>query len=220
MLSRRAKQLFFQVASPLMTISAFFYKTMRAPRKGFIRVHLGPGQERYIPGWINVDANIFTGKCDVWADLRNPLPFLDNTVDCFYSHHVVEHLQNIQRHFAEVFRCLKPGGVYRVAGPNGDAAIIKFSHNDSEWFLDHPDKRGSIGGRFENFIFCRGEHVTILTFSYMEELLLQAGFGEVSTCQPVRGTQHLNLFSDCLSREYEADFDFPHTLVVEAVKPF
>jgi predicted SAM-dependent methyltransferase len=217
MLSRNAKAIFYRIASPLMRINGLVYRYFRAPRNS-LRVHLGPGQKNYIDGWINVDANMFTGKCDLWADLRNPLPFYDGSVDCFYSHHMIEHLPNVQSHVREVFRCLKPGGVYRVGGPNGDSAIKKFTENDTHWFSDFPNKRTSIGGRFENFVFCHGEHLTILTFSFLDEILKESGFVEVRICKPMKETGFPELFSPCLIKENESDFAFPHTLIVEAVK--
>lgn len=111
MLSRAAKSYFYLVAGPLMTINALAYRYFRSPTSsGSARVHLGPGQKKYIKGWVNVDANMFTGKCDIWADLRNPLPFRDSTIDATYSHHMIEHLPNMARHFRDVYRCLKPGG--------------------------------------------------------------------------------------------------------------
>jgi predicted SAM-dependent methyltransferase len=219
MLSRRAKATFYTVAGPLMSLNGLLYKQLRAPRTGMVRAHLGPGQKGYLEGWINIDANIFTGKCDLWADLRNPLPFHDGTLDAVYSHHMVEHLPDVAAHIRDVHRCLKSGGKYRLAGPNGDMAIRKFIENDSEWFGDFPDKRASIGGRFENFIFCRQEHLTILTFSYLEELLTRSGFVQIQSCLPVRETGAPELFQDCLGNEWESDFDRPHTLVVEATKP-
>ena len=166
MLTRQAKAAFYLFAGPLMKINGFLYRNFRAKKSG-LRVHLGPGQKNYIDKWLNVDANKFTGKCDVWADLRNKLPFHSNSVSAFYSHHMVEHLPNIKFHFEEVYRCLEPGGIYRVGGPNGDVAINKFIENDHSWFGDFPDSRSSIGGRFENFIFCRQEHLTILTEFYL-----------------------------------------------------
>ena len=202
-----------------MTINGLIYRRFRAPQEGQVRVHLGPGQKNYMEGWLNVDANMFTGKCDIWADLRNPLPFHNNTVDAFYSHHMIEHLPNVLAHLREVYRCLKPGGIYRVGGPNGDSAMKKFMENDREWFSDFPDKRDSIGGRFENFIFCRGEHLTILTYSMLEEYLLNTGFVKIVSLQPVRETRHPDLFSDCLAKEHEQDFETPHTLIIEACKP-
>lgn len=219
MLSRRAKSTFYAVAGPLMALNGFLYRRFRAPRNGTLKVHLGPGQHNYLDRWINVDANMFTGKCDVWADLRNPLPFRDATVDAMYSHHMVEHLPDTESHFKEVFRCLKRGGVYRVAGPNGDSAIAKFIAKDTSWFSDFPDRRTSIGGRFDNFLLCRREHLAILTYSYLEEIMTRAGFAGVRQCQPLVETHHASLFQECLAKEWESDPGCPHTLVVEAAKP-
>jgi SAM-dependent methyltransferase len=172
-----------------------------------------------MPGWINIDANMFSGKCDVWADLRYPLPFHDSTVDAAYSHHMIEHPPNLAAHFSDVYRCLKPGATYRVGGPDGDSAIKKFVEGDKNWFGDWPDKRSSIGGRFENFIFCRREHLTILTQSFLEELLSDAGFTNIRKCMPTRHTHKPEMFQDCLAMEHETDFESPHTLIIEADKP-
>jgi predicted SAM-dependent methyltransferase len=162
---------------------------------------------------------MFTGKCDVWADLRNKLPFRDNTVDVFYSYHVIEHLPDLQFHFDEMFRCLKAGGVIRIGGPNGDNAIKKFVENDHNWFSDFPDKRESIGGRFENFIFCRREHLTILTYSFLKELLKTSGFKNIILCNSVIQTHCPNIIGDdVLEKEHESTPDCPHTIIVEATK--
>ncbi len=219
MMSRRIKAAFYLTMGPLMKVSGACYRIFRAPRTGTHRAQLGPGQAHYLPGWINVDANTFTAKADVWADLRNPLPFRDCTIDAMYSHHVVEHLPDLPGHFREVFRCLKPGGMYRVCGPDGDSAIAMFAAGRRDWFTDYPDRRDSIGGRFENFIFCRQEHLTILTESYLRELLNAAGFIDVVRRLPVRETGRPDLFADCLGHEHESDFEVPHTLIMEAMKP-
>lgn len=220
MLSCTVKETFYKFASPLMRVNAFFYKTFRSPKPGdLVKVHLGPGQKKYMPGWINIDANMFTGKCDVWVDLRYPLPFHDATVDAAYSHHMIEHLPDLAAHFRDVYRCLKPGATYRVGGPDGDSAIKKFVDGDKDWFGDWPDRRNSIGGRFENFIFCRGEHLTILTHSFLEELLSDAGFTNIRKCMPTQQTYKPEMFRDCLAMEEEFDFESPHTLIIEADKP-
>lgn len=219
MLSRRAKALFYVVVGPLMRMNGLIYRHCRAPKTGKVKVHLGPGQAHYIDGWLNVDANMFTGKCDLWADLRNPLPFRDNTADAFYSHHMIEHLPDIRAHLREVYRCLKPEGIYRVAAPNGDSAIAKFVEKDKEWFPGFPDDRRSLGGRLENFIFCRGEHLTIVTYSMMKEYMEDVGFKEILVRKPVQETGDSTLFGDCLLHEHESDYAVPHTLVIEARKP-
>ena len=107
MISRFEKEAFYILAGPFMRMNALIYKNLRAPRAGqFVKAHLGPGQKKYMPGWVNIDANRFTGRCDVWADLRYPLPFHDSSVDAMYSHHMIEHLPDLTKHFADVFRCL------------------------------------------------------------------------------------------------------------------
>jgi predicted SAM-dependent methyltransferase len=199
------------------------YRNWGAPpsrNEKMIWVHLGPGQKNYLPGWVNVDANFLTAKIDVWADLRFALPFKDESIDFFYSHHVIEHLPDMAFHFREMYRCLKPGGGIRIGGPNGDSAIVKFVENDHSWFGDFPDKRISIGGRFENFIFCRQEHLTILTYSYLGELLGKTGFSMLGKCIPSRDTNFPDVINErVFALEGEDDFQVPHTLLVEAVKP-
>lgn len=219
MISRRAKATFYAVAGPVMAINARVYRLLRAPKRGHVRVHLGPGQQKYLPNWINVDANAFTAKCDLWADLRNPLPFRNDTVLAFYSHHVIEHLPNIPAHMDEVFRCLQPGGVYRVGVPNGDTAIKKYLAGDMDWFGPWPDNRRTIGGRLDSYIMCRGEHVALMTCSYLEELLHNAGFIDVKLQGPIDKTGFPGLFADAMKTEIESTFDAPHTLIMEAQKP-
>jgi predicted SAM-dependent methyltransferase len=217
-LKRSTKSAFFVALRPLLFLSGGLYKLTRAPSSGHHRVHLGPGQRNYIDGWINVDANRFTGRCDVWTDLRFRLPFNDASIAAFYSHHVVEHLPTLQDHFYDVARCLVPGGVYRVGGPNGDGAIQKFLAKDLAWFGDFPDRRTSAGGRLDNFLLCRGEHVAILTESYLTELLTTAGFRRVRRVLPTKETEFPDIFKDVLELEHEDDLTTPHTLIIEAVK--
>lgn len=220
MFSRTTKQAFYLIAGPLMRANAIIYRHFRSPKAGQeVRLHLGPGQEKYMPGWVNIDANMFTGKCDIWADLRHPLPFADSSVDAVYSHHMIEHLPDLAAHLRDVHRCLRAGATYRVGGPNGDGAIKKFVEGDKSWFGDWPDNRSSIGGRFENFIFCRREHLTILTYSFLEELLSDAGFTNIRKCMPTKLTFKPDIFGDCLAMEHETDFESPHTLMIEADKP-
>ena len=223
MISHEIKQLYYVLMKLPMALNGKMYRTFKAPRlgEGQVKVHLGPGQKNYLPGWINLDANLLSAKIDIWADLRDPLPFRDCTVDAFYSHHVIEHLPDpaVLKLLHEMYRCLKPGGIIRIGGPNGDAAISKFIENDVEWFGVFPDRRESIGGRLANFICCRGEHATILTRSYLTELTLKAGFVNQTFCAPCTETRHpLFITESVLNTEHESTPNCPHTLILEAEK--
>ena len=226
MIPRRIKALYYALAQVPMAASSRLYRQFRAPRntdsKGPVKVHLGPGQRNYLQGWINVDANIVSCRPDVWSDLQQALPFRDATVDVVYSHHMIEHLADavLPFHLREIHRCLKPGGLIRVGGPNGDVAMQKFVSGDSNWFGDFPDARRSVGGKFANFILCRGEHLTILTFSYLEELLTDAGFIDVAVCMPGRDTSAPQwIDQQVFDKEPESTPEAPHTLLVEARRP-
>jgi predicted SAM-dependent methyltransferase len=221
MLSRTWKAAYFGLMYCPMRVNAWRHRTFMRP-SGLLKVQLGPGRRNYLPSWTNVDANFLTAKIDIWADISATLPFRSESVDAFYSHHVIEHLTDslLPFHFAELHRSLKPGGVIRIAGPNGDMAIRKFTESDPSWFDDFPDNRRSIGGRFANFILCRGEHLTILTHSYLAELATDAGFEAIRFVQPVSETNFPAAFDGAvLSHEWESTPDCPHTLVLEARKP-
>lgn len=217
MLPRKIKSAFYALCGPAMAINGIVYRFFRSPKDGGF-AHLGPGQRNYLKGWINVDANMFTGKCDVWADLRNKLPFRTQSLDAIYSHHVIEHLPDLRFHFKELYRCLKPGGVIRVGGPNGDSAIKSYLAADYNWFSDFPEPRRTLGGRLENYLFCKGEHLTILTPSFLKELAEDAGFQDVKVKLSRIDTSFPKIFTDeLLGTEHESVLPLPDTVMIEAV---
>lgn len=205
-----------------MKFNGWFYKKFKCPQNG-LKVHLGPGQNNYLNGWINVDANFITAKVDVWSNLLDHLPFRESSVDVFYSHHVVEHLPDsyLIVHFQEMFQALRPGGGIRIGVPNLGNACRKYVEGEYSWFSDFPKSRKSVGGRFTNFIFCQGEHITALDQSYLAEIAEECGFVDISFPLPVKETNlnDLGISEFVLSKEYEVDFAYPHTVILEARKP-
>lgn len=69
-------------------------------------------------GWVGMDL----AGADINLDLmKNPLPFPDNSVDCFYSSHVFEHFSYPEPMLSilkECHRCLKEGGIFSICVPN------------------------------------------------------------------------------------------------------
>ena len=218
MLSYTAKRAYYFFMGPLMKLNGMFYKNFRQS-KDIIKVQLGPGSTNALKGWVNVDANPFAKNIQVWSDFSESIPFKNNSVECFYSHHVIEHLREdfLQNHFNEMFRSLKSGGAIRIGGPNADASMKKYLEGDMDWFPDFPVKRESIGGKFANFMMCLNEHYTLLTPSYLEEICKKAGFVDFCICLPKKETKYLN--EEVMINEYEYDYEMPRTLIIEARKP-
>jgi predicted SAM-dependent methyltransferase len=219
MVSRKTKAAYFFLMRIPMWISGRYYRYFRQPSE-LISVHLGPGQHehRQLAGWISLDANIVSSRPNIWANLIDGLPFRDESVERFYSYHVVEHLPDyfLPAFFRDLYRCLIPGGGIRIGGPNSDNAIRKYFNNDLAWFPDFPDSHPSLGGRLNNFVICRNEHMTMLTESYLEELASIAGFADISFPLVARESQ---VAPEVLPSEDESDFCCPHTIVLEARKP-
>ncbi len=73
-----------------------------------IKLNIGSGSNTK-PGWINLD---LAASADVRMDLRDPLPFPDQSCDLIYSEHFLEHLSYPDESvpfLAECRRVLKTG---------------------------------------------------------------------------------------------------------------
>ncbi len=101
------------------------------PRYGTIKLNVGCGTD-YKKGWINIDNNSDNNieKLDLNWDLRNPLPFPDNSVDFIFNEHFQEHLTVEEGIMAnqDFLRVLKPGGVLRIATPDLAHMVDKYLH--------------------------------------------------------------------------------------------
>ena len=63
------------------------------------------------------------------------------------------------------------------------------------------------------------EYLTILSQSFLTELLEGAGFTEITPRGPITDTGLPDFFADALMQEHEIDHERPHTLLLKAVKP-
>lgn len=70
-------------------------------------------------GWLNVDFNPVSSKV-IFLDATQPFPFGNNTFDCIFSEHMIEHVpydQGLQM-LRECHRVMKPGGWLRIDTPD------------------------------------------------------------------------------------------------------
>lgn len=113
-----------------------------------VYVNIGAGSF-YHPFWHNLDtpndfyANSQRGNLHIDHDLtsRLPLPFESNSLKAVYISHVIEHLSNdhVQNCFAEVHRCLRTGGFFRITCPDMDLEYDAYCRNDvTVWMWPTP----------------------------------------------------------------------------------
>jgi len=184
---QRQKDLLFFLMSKTSLLNHFYRKYLSPWKNGNgKRVHLNLGcGDKYCDYFVNIDANPLR-KLDLWLDIRNGLPFADESVDSIYTAQMLEHFypNELVTVLSECRRVLKSDAGMRVVVPSLENAIAAYSVRKMQWFSDWPRSNRSIGGRFSNFIFCDGQHRNAFDFEYMSEMLLSAGFSKVEKSRP------------------------------------
>lgn len=150
-------------------------------------VHLGCGF-KYLPGMINCDGNAFR-KIDLWLDLRNGLPFPDQSCALVYSSHTIEHLFPYEAIalLKEIRRVLKPDGVARIAVPSMEHALVVATGRGKE--EDWPRPFGDPVSQAVNYLFCDGQHKYAYTYEILRGFCEQAGFGGVTHASALWGIE-------------------------------
>lgn len=81
-------------------------------------LELGCGPSKRIPGAIGLDLRDFDGV-DIVADLNEGMEFLpDSSVDEIHSFSFLEHLNDLSSFMMEIYRVLKPGGLFAGRVPH------------------------------------------------------------------------------------------------------
>lgn len=108
-----------------------------------IKINIGAGSWK-CKGWLNLDhsSEWYSGyqknteylEYDIRSD---KLPFEDNSVQCIYCSHVVEHIEDcyVNEMLSECFRVLMPGGILRIACPDAEFLwnVTKAGKDYWEW---------------------------------------------------------------------------------------
>jgi len=95
-----------------------------------LKLNLGCGYNR-LEGYVNVDSDPLC-KPDIVADLEQPLPWEDNSVDEIVLNHVLEHLGQDTRTYFRIWQ-----EFYRVL-KNGAFVLITVPHHRHDNFFHDP----------------------------------------------------------------------------------
>ncbi len=123
----------------------------------------------------NIDIGRHPGE--IYHDLREPLPYEDESVDFIFSEHFIEHLTRDEGILLlkECYRVMKRGAVIRFSQPNLGSIIDAYNRNDvsnQAWKPKNKCLMINEGLRFWN-------HKHVYDFEDFEEVVREAGFSEI-----------------------------------------
>ena len=160
-------------------------KAKRLPSTAKHRLNLACGPNRK-EGWINID---LTDGVDLKLDLRERLPFPDESVEVIYSEHFFEHLNypsEVLSFLRESYRVLVPGGLFSVGVPDAGGSLIAYANRDEQAFELprrmhwHPDWCDTHMHQI-NYLFRQGhEHKYAYDYETLALILKRAGLVEVN----------------------------------------
>lgn len=194
----------------LLYISPFYLLRVRNLKKNRpLKLNIGCGKVKF-QRWINIDIN---SDADLVLDLRKSLPFNENSVDFIYSEHFLEHLtfEESSKVLKEIYRCLKKGGVTRIATPDLDYVIQKYIENwsDQDWLRLPEYGFIKTRGNMLNVSFRYWGHKYLFNEEDLRSHLINAGFKIIKRCD-------LNQSSFEALRDLETRSD--SKLIFEAIK--
>ena len=148
-----------------------------------MKLNIGCGPNRK-QDWVNID---LVSNVDLSLDMREAMPFSDNSAAIIYSEHFFEHLDYpgpATQFLKECHRILKPGGIFSVGVPNEELSLQAYVARDEEAFANsrakwHPawcqTRMHSINYEFR----LDGEHRFAYDYETLCHALMEAGFSNI-----------------------------------------
>jgi predicted SAM-dependent methyltransferase len=197
---------------------------MDAP--GAKKLNLGCGGH-ILKGWINSDILDIQDEM-VFIDVRDALPFGQDSLDYIFSEHLLEHLEYEEGTYlmSQCFRTLKTGGVLRISTPDLAFLIDVYENENTEnheyidWAFDFywPDRKKSKALALNYYLTSWG-HKCIYDEELLCDTLSQVGFKDIhkvaigkSGFQELQGLEKHGL---AITEKWNSK----ESLIVEAMKP-
>jgi len=99
-----------------------------------LKLHIGCGPKPK-QGWVNID---LSPHADLTLDMREPLPFRNNSCLMIYSEHFFEHLDypsHAKQFLRESLRVLEPAGIFSVGVPDTSWPLGEYAGTRRDnWF--------------------------------------------------------------------------------------
>ena len=147
-----------------------------------LKLHIGCGQDKYA-GWVNIDIP----SSDLTIDIRDGLPFDDNSVDFIYAERVLQRLtfEEGKKVLSEFARCLKIGGVLRIAMPDLDYVIERYNSDwgNQDWLSFPGYEFITTRGRMINVTFRSWGYRYLYNEEDLRNQLTAAGFQQIIRCE-------------------------------------
>jgi predicted SAM-dependent methyltransferase len=144
-----------------------------------LKLNVGCGKVK-LPGWVNIDIE---PDADLVIDVRKSLPFDNNSVGYIYNEHVLEHFtyEEGDKVLKEFERSLKPGGVLRIATPDLDYIIEKYSADwkNEEWLSWAEFEFIKTRGQMLNICFSWWGHKYLYNEEDLRNKLIKTGFRRI-----------------------------------------
>lgn len=157
--------------SPTRQLQKVKFKKMKE-----IKLNVGCGKVKF-PSWLNVDLE---PSADFILDIRRKLPFGNSSISFIYCEHVFEHLtyDEGQRLLQEFFRCLGKDGVVRIAMPDLDYVVQKYSTDwrDQDWLTWPGNECVNTKGQMINISFRWWDHKYLYNEEDLRNQFNAAGF--------------------------------------------
>lgn len=143
------------------------------------KLHLGCGSN-LLTGWLNIDLD--TPGADLHADLTQPLPFSNESVDFIFTEHFIEHISRAHAValLKECKRVMKQTAIIRISTPDLNWLVQQYSQSritewaDVNWLPQSPCQMINEGMRSWG-------HQFIYDAQELHDVLREAGFSSVKS---------------------------------------